>query len=185
MYQYVPRLCAPFAQFGLAIFRSVRPALRRNHELRQVLHGVAHTNDGGTRQIRSPNCGVGVRIEKHDVGRPVWCAVAAVSLLRHHVAHRPGLHRRQFFFGDGSGDGLGHLSWRTPRQSLLGLFGEAQKVRTRGWCVQTHGNPHFRIPKFRIRRGSPPPSHDTHEAVFAFDRRFETMPSQNLYLCIA
>ena len=50
--------CAPLAQSGLATVRSVRPPLHSNHELRQVLHGISNRNDGGTRQIRSPDCGV-------------------------------------------------------------------------------------------------------------------------------
>jgi len=53
-------LDAPFAQFGLAIFRSVRPPLHGNRERSQVLPGVVRSKDGGIRQTRSPGCGVGI-----------------------------------------------------------------------------------------------------------------------------
>ena len=38
-----------------ASFRSVCPPLHRNHELRQVLHGISNCDDGRARQIRSPD----------------------------------------------------------------------------------------------------------------------------------
>jgi hypothetical protein len=62
----------------------------------------------------------------------VFGAVAAVSLLRHHVAHRPGFHRRQFFFVDGGGDCLVRLNFRVSRQDQVGNFGDAQQAGTRG-----------------------------------------------------
>jgi hypothetical protein len=46
-------LDAPFAQFGLAIFRSVRPPLHGNRERGQVLPGVVRSKDGRIRQTRS------------------------------------------------------------------------------------------------------------------------------------
>ena len=63
-------------------------------------------------------------------------------------------------------------------------------------CLNQHGRnarlPHSHIwgrapsdSKLRIGRGSPPPSHDTHETVLAFHRCFETMTSKNLHLGIA
>ena len=58
-------------------------------------------------------------------------AVAAVSLLRHHVAHRPGFHGRQFFVGDGGDDGLVRLSLRASRQDQLLLL----MLRGRSECA--------------------------------------------------
>src|SRR5436189_5882462 len=109
---------------------------------------------------------------------PVFAAVAAVSLLRRHVAHRPGLHRRQFFFVDGGRDDLVRQSLRASRQDQVGPFNVAEKEGTRGWRIPTYRGPHFRIPKVRISCGSPRTLHDTHETVFAFDRRFETITSK-------
>ena len=101
-------------------------------------------------------------------------AVAAVSFLGHHVAHGSRLHRRQFFPGDGSRDWLIHLCRRASRQSPFGLFGDAQKVGTRGCRVNTQGNPHFRIPKFSIHsdflRDSLPTCQNGFEWAYPFDR---------------
>src|SRR5262249_20711050 len=99
--------------------------LRWNDELRQVLRGVSNPNNWRTRQIRSPYRGIGVGKEEHEVGRPMWRAVAAEPLLRHHVTHRPGFHWRQLFPGDGRSHGLVHLSWRASRQAQIGDFGDA------------------------------------------------------------
>ena len=49
-----------------------------------VNDGARGHEDGRTRQTRSPGCGVDLRVVKHEVGGPVFDAVAAVSLLRHH-----------------------------------------------------------------------------------------------------
>ena len=106
-------------------------------------------------------------------------AVAAVSLLRHHVAHRPGFHRRQFFFSDVGEDGFVDLSFRASGQDQVGPFQVAEKVGKRGSRVITDRGPHFRIPKLIIGCGSPRTFHDAHETIFAFDRRFETMTSKN------
>jgi len=93
-------------------------------------------------------------------------------------------HRRQFFFVDGRGDGLVHLCFRASRLDQ-GRFDVPEKIGTRGCRIQTHWDPLFRIPKIRIRCGSPRACHDTHETVFAFHRRFETMTSKNQDVCIA
>ena len=85
-------------------------------------------------------------------------------------------------FGD---DGLVDLSFGASRQDQARPFDIAGKVRMRGWRVVTDRGPHFRIPKVSIRCGSPRTFHDTHEAVFAFERCFETMASKNQDLCIA
>ena len=71
-------------------------------------------------------------------------AVAPVSLLRHHVAHRPGFHRRQFFFVDGGRDGLARLSFRASRQDQAGPRGRGLPARPRGGTVVAGGNPGIR-----------------------------------------
>src|ERR1700677_2789076 len=86
------------------IFRSVGPMCDRDYELREMLGWIGNRDDGGAGQIRSPDYGVGVRVEKHEMGGPVRGDVAAVPLVPHHVAHGSGFHGRQFFFGEGSGD---------------------------------------------------------------------------------
>src|SRR5262249_34094313 len=123
--------------------------------------------------------------EKHDMRWPVRDAIAAVPLLRHHVAHRTGFHRWQFFFLDGGHNGFVCLSFGASRQDQLGPFEVAWKERTRRCLVVTNRSPNFCIPKVSVRRRSPRTFHDTRETVFAFDRYFETMTSESHDLCIA
>jgi hypothetical protein len=115
----------------------------------------------------------------------VFDAVAAVSLLRHHVAHRPGFHRRQFFFVDGGHDGLLRLNLRASRQNQIAPFDGTWKIGMGGCRVITDRRPHFRIPKVRVRCGGPRAFYKTHKTVLAFDGRFETLTPKNQDLCIA
>ena len=69
---------------------------------------------------------------------------------RHHVAHRPGFHRRQCFFVDGGYDGLIRLGFRASCQNQIGPFDGAWKIGTRGCRVEAYRGPHFRIPKVRV-----------------------------------
>ncbi len=154
-------------------------------ELCQVLHGVGNCKDRRIQQIRSPRCGIYVRIKEHQMRGPMWKDVAAVSLLRHHVAHRPRFHRRQFSPGNGISGDLADLRERVSRQRQLGDLGQAQKISACSRCVHTHRHSHFRIPVVGIRCGGPPASHDAYETVRTFDGSLESVTPQNQHLCMA
>jgi hypothetical protein len=58
------------------------------------------------------------------VGKQVFIPVVGVSELGHHGTDRLGFDRRQFFFVDGSGDGLVHLSFCPSRHRHAGPFSD-------------------------------------------------------------
>ena len=57
-------------------FRSVGPMLDRDHELGEVLGGVGDGDDGRAWEVGSPDGGVGVGVEEHEVGGPVGLKVS-------------------------------------------------------------------------------------------------------------
>ena len=55
----------------------------------------------------------------------------------------------------------------------------------RGGSIHAHGDAHSGIPEVGIRSGRPAASDDADEAVFALDRGFETMGSENHHFGVA
>jgi len=78
---------------------------------------------------------------------PVPGAIAQVALLRQHVAHGCGFHRRQFVFVDRRFDGLNHLRFGLSGKKQVRLLDGSRKVGARGSRIEADRSSPLWIPE--------------------------------------